>query len=72
MSRFRIVRRAEWGAPIYHAQRKWLWWWIDCPIISCTGTEEYPDGAENPSRHLQLVKNYVEYVAENEVVYEYN
>jgi hypothetical protein len=73
MSRFRIVRRVnEWGAPIYRAQRKWLWWWIDCPTISCTGTEEYPGGAENPSRCLQLVQSYVEHVADNKVVYEYN
>jgi hypothetical protein len=29
-------------------------------------------GAENPSRCLQLVQNYVEHVADNKVVYEYN
>lgn len=69
--KFRIVRRIKWDAPMFYAQRRWLWWWVDCPAIWCSGDENYPDGAENPSRCLQLVKNYVEHVATNKVVYEY-
>jgi hypothetical protein len=57
---------------MFYAQRKWLWWWIDCPGISCSGDEGYLEGAENPSRSLKLVKNYVEHVAENKVVYVYH
>jgi hypothetical protein len=72
MSNFRIVRRTKWDAPMFYAQRKWLWWWIDCPGISCSGDEGYLEGAENPSRSLKLVKNYVEHVAENKVVYVYH
>jgi hypothetical protein len=71
MFTFRIVRRIELQAPRYYAQRRWLWWWIDCEHVSTTGDADYPDGAENPSRSLQLVKNYVEHVATNKVVYEY-
>jgi hypothetical protein len=56
---------------MYYAQRKWLWWWVDCPGISTSGIAECPNGAETPSRSLQLVKNYVEHFAENKVVYEY-
>lgn len=69
--KFRIVRRIELEAPRYYAQQRRLWWWVDCPAIWCSGDVEYPGGAENPSRCLQLVKNYVEHVATNKVVYEY-
>ncbi len=71
MSSFRIVRRIKWDAPMYYAQRRWLWWWVDCEHISTSGDENWPEGAENPSRRLELVKNYVEHVVSNKVVYEY-
>lgn len=72
MSKFRIVRRLEPLKVKYYAQQKWLWWWIDCEHISMSGDENYPNGAENPSHDLQLVKNYVELVMKNKVVYEYH
>ena len=72
MSNFRIVRRTKRDAPMFYAQRKWLWWWVDCPAVSCSGDEGYLEGAENPSRSLKLVKNYIEHVAENKVVYVYH
>ena len=56
---------------MYYAQRRLLWWWVDCEHISTSGGEEFPEGAENPSRRLHLVKNYVEHVVSNKVVYEY-
>ena len=71
MFTFRIVRRIELNAPRYYAQRKWLWWWIDCEHVSTSGDEDWPEGAENPSRRLQLVKNYIKHVATDKVVYEY-
>jgi hypothetical protein len=69
MSSFRIVRRVELQAPRYYAQRKWLLWWIDCEHVSTSGGETRPEGAENPSRRLELVRNYIDHVV-NKVVYE--
>ena len=44
---------------------------MDCEPITCSATTDYPYRSENPSCDLQLVKNYVEHIATNKVVYEY-
>lgn len=69
--KFRIVRRIKHEAPRYYAQQRRLRLWVDCELITCSGDTDFPDGAENPSYNLQLVKNYVEHIATNKIVYEY-
>lgn len=75
MSRFRIVRREDPVTRIedFVAQKKWFGlFWVDLPFISYSSLEDYPSGAENPSRTLDLVKNYVELTMRHKVVVEYD
>lgn len=75
MSRFRIVRREDPVTRIedFVAQKKWFGlFWVDLPFCSFSSVEGAPEGAENPSRSLTLVENYVHHARRSKIVVEYD
>lgn len=64
--KYRIVRRPG-KTYCYYAQKKVLWFWVDLPSHSLSSWKDKPP-CETPSHSLKLVEDYIEHVAQKEVV----
>jgi hypothetical protein len=67
VNKYRIVSREDAQGLTYFAQVKFFdLFWKDLPFTSQSGTSNWKEGFETPSRTLKLVENYVEKLIKKE------